>query len=156
MNLDKKEIDNFDIYAHEWWNKRGPYKLIHNLTPLRVEYIQNSINVKGLNILDIGCGGGLLAEELTKKGANVTGLDASKKTINIAKQHAKESNLNINYVCSTLESFIEKDKKDNHEIVIRIGPFPNEDDAVHGASYIYATQQIDLTDSIKPYDATIH
>lgn len=52
--------------------------------------------------------------------------------------------------------FIEKDKKDNHEIVIRIGPFPNEDDAVHGASYIYATQQIDLTDSIKPYDATIH
>ena len=110
MNLDKKEIDNFDIYAHEWWNKRGPYKLIHNLTPLRVEYIQNSINVKGLNILDIGCGGGLLAEELTKKGANVTGLDASKKTINIAKQHAKESNLNINYVCSTLESFIEEDK----------------------------------------------
>ena len=110
MNLDKKEIDNFDIYAHEWWNKRGPYKLIHNLTPLRVEYIQNSINVKGLNILDIGCGGGLLAEELTKKGANVTGLDPSKKTINIAKQHAKESNLNINYVCSTLESFIEEDK----------------------------------------------
>ncbi len=110
MNLDKKEIDNFDIYAHEWWNKRGPYKLIHNLTPLRVEYIQNSINVKGLNISDIGCGGGLLAEELTKKGANVTGLDASKKTINIAKQHAKESNLNINYVCSTLESFIEEDK----------------------------------------------
>ncbi len=52
--------------------------------------------------------------------------------------------------------FIEKDKKDNHEIVIRIGPFPNESDAENGASYIYATQQIDLTDTIKPYDATIH
>ena len=110
MNVDEKEIDNFDVYAHEWWNKRGPYKLIHNLTPLRVEYIQSSINVKGLNILDIGCGGGLLAEELSKKGANVTGLDASEKTINVAKQHAKENNLDINYVCSTLESFIEKDK----------------------------------------------
>ena len=66
--------------------------------------------MKGLNILDIGCGGGLLAEELSKKGANVTGLDASEKTINVAKQHAKENNLDINYVCSTLESFIEKDK----------------------------------------------
>ena len=69
------------------------------------------IDVKGLDILDIGCGGGLLAEELTKRGAKVTGLDASEKTINIAKQHAKESNLDINYVCSTLESYIEKDKK---------------------------------------------
>ena len=111
MNIDKKEIDNFDIYAHEWWNKRGPYKLIHNLTPIRVDYIQNTINIKGLRILDIGCGGGLLAEELSKKGAKITGLDASEKTINIAKQHAKESNLNIEYICSTLESYIEKNKK---------------------------------------------
>ena len=98
MNIDKKEIDNFDIYAHEWWNKRGPYKLIHNLTPIRVDYIQNTINIKGLRILDIGCGGGLLAEELSKKGAKITGLDASEKTINIAKQHAKESNLNIEWI----------------------------------------------------------
>ena len=111
MNIDEKEIDNFDMYAHEWWNKRGPYKLIHNLTPLRVAYIESTIELKGLNILDIGCGGGLLSEALSKKGAKVTALDASKKTIHVAKQHAKESNLDINYICSTLESYIEKNKK---------------------------------------------
>ena len=92
MNIDEKEINNFDSFAHEWWNKRGPYKLIHNLTPLRLDYIQQHINIKNSNILDIGCGGGILAEELTDKGAKVTGLDASKKTIQIAKSHAKEKN----------------------------------------------------------------
>ena len=74
MNLDEKEILNFDNYAHEWWNKRGPYKLIHNLTPLRMEYITNQVSLEGMDILDIGCGGGILAEELTKRGANVTGI----------------------------------------------------------------------------------
>ena len=138
MNLDKKEIDNFDIYAHEWWNKRGPYKLIHNLTPIRVDYIQNTINIKGLRILDIGCGGGLLAEELSKKGAKITGLDASEKTINIAKQHAKESNLNIEYICSTLESYIEKNKK-KFDVVIcfeLIEHVPDQEKLIHSISEV--------------------
>ena len=95
MNIDEKEINNFDSFAHEWWNKRGPYKLIHNLTPLRLDYIQQHMNIKNSNILDIGCGGGILAEELTDKGAKVTGLDVSKKTIQIAKSHAKEKNHSI-------------------------------------------------------------
>ena len=138
MNIDKKEIDNFDIYAHEWWNKRGPYKLIHNLTPIRVDYIQNTINIKGLRILDIGCGGGLLAEELSKKGAKITGLDASEKTINIAKQHAKESNLNIEYICSTLESYIEKNKK-KFDVVIcfeLIEHVPDQEKLIHSISEV--------------------
>ena len=138
MNIDKKEIDNFDIYAHEWWNKRGPYKLIHNLTPIRVDYIQNTINIKGLRILDIGCGGGLLAEELSKKGAKITGLDASEKTINIAKQHAKESNLNIEYICSTLESYIEKNKK-KFDVVIcfeLIEHVPDQEKLIHSISKV--------------------
>jgi len=138
MNVDKKEIDNFDIYAHEWWNKRGPYKLIHNLTPIRVDYIQNTINIKGLRILDIGCGGGLLAEELSKKGAKITGLDASEKTINIAKQHAKESNLNIEYICSTLESYIEKNKK-KFDVVIcfeLIEHVPDQEKLIHSISEV--------------------
>ena len=106
MNIDEKEINNFDSFAHEWWNKRGPYKLIHNLTPLRLDYIQQHMNIKNSNILDIGCGGGILAEELTDKGAKVTGLDASKKTIQIAKSHAKEKNHSINYLNISLEDHI--------------------------------------------------
>ena len=117
MNLDKKEISNFDEHAHEWWNKRGPYKLIHNLTPLRMEYITNQITLEDMEILDIGCGGGILAEELSKKGANVTGIDASKKTIEIAKQHSQENDLKINYECSTLEDHLKKSKKKYDSII---------------------------------------
>lgn len=117
MNLDKKEISNFDEHAHEWWNKRGPYKLIHNLTPLRMEYITNQITLEDMEILDIGCGGGILAEELSKKGANVTGIDASEKTIEIAKQHSQENNLKINYECSTLEEHLKKSKKKYDSII---------------------------------------
>ena len=117
MNLDKKEISNFDEHAHEWWNKRGPYKLIHNLTPLRMEYITNQVTLEDMEILDIGCGGGRLAEELSKKGANVTGIDASEKTIEIAKQHSQENNLKINYECSTLEDHLKKSKKKYDSII---------------------------------------
>ena len=117
MNLDKKEISNFDEHAHEWWNKRGPYKLIHNLTPLRMEYITNQVTLEDMEILDIGCGGGILAEELSKKGANVTGIDASEKTIEIAKQHSQENNLKINYECSTLEDHLKKSKKKYDSII---------------------------------------
>ena len=117
MNLDKNEILNFDEHAHEWWNKRGPYKLIHNLTPLRMEYITNQVTLEDMDILDIGCGGGILAEELSKKGANVTGIDASEKTIEIAKQHSQENNLKINYECSTLEDHLKKSKKKYDSII---------------------------------------
>lgn len=117
MNIDEKEINNFDSFAHQWWNKRGPYKLIHNLTPLRLDYIQKHLDIKNSNILDIGCGGGILAEELTDKGANVTGLDASKKTIKIANDHAKEKGFNINYLNTSLEEHIKKNNQKYDGIV---------------------------------------
>ena len=112
MNIDKSEIENFDNYAHEWWNKRGPYKFIHMLTPLRLKYIANNLTLKGSKILDLGCGGGLLAEEMYKSGAEVVGIDASKKTIEIAKNHAKEQSLKIKYLNTDLESFESKVKFD--------------------------------------------
>ena len=79
MNLDKEEILNFETHAHEWWNDRGPYKILHKLNPLRLKFITDRITLDGITVLDIGCGGGLLAEEMAKKGASVTGIDASKK-----------------------------------------------------------------------------
>ena len=90
--------DLFDEYAYDWWNKTGNYKLLHKLNPLRLEYISSRLVVKNKKILDIGCGGGILSEELCKMGAKVTGVDSSKKSINIAKKHAKEQDLEIEYI----------------------------------------------------------
>ena len=88
----------FDEYAYDWWNKTGNYKLLHKLNPLRVKYILSKLDIKNKKIIDIGCGGGILSEELSKMGAEVTGVDSSKKSIDIAKKHAKEQNLKIEYI----------------------------------------------------------
>jgi len=117
MSSNKEEIENFDKYAHEWWNKRGPYKLLHNLTPVRVEYIKEYTDFKNKKILDIGCGGGLLSEVMAEAGGDVTGIDASKETIKIAKNHAKEKKLKIDYKKNTLEEFI-KTNKQKYDFVI--------------------------------------
>ncbi len=88
----------FDEYAYDWWNKTGNHKLLHKLNPLRLQYISSRLEIKDKKILDIGCGGGILSEELSKMGARVTGIDSSKKSINIAKKHAKEQDLEIEYI----------------------------------------------------------
>ena len=105
MSANKSEIENFDNHAYEWWNKRGPYKLLHSLTPIRLKYIQDQIDVSNKKILDIGCGGGLLTEALHDAGAIVCGVDASEKTIQVAKNHANERDLNITYVCKSITDF---------------------------------------------------
>ena len=108
--MDKNQEDHFDHYAYDWWNKAGYYKLLHKLNPIRLEYIQSNYDLKGKRILDIGCGGGLLTEELHKKGAIVTGIDSSAKSIKIAKQHAKEQNFDITYINkSVFNSSFEKE-----------------------------------------------
>ena len=128
MNIDKSEIENFDNYAHEWWNKRGPYKFIHLLTPLRMKYISNNFKLKGSKVLDLGCGGGLLCEAMTESGADVVGIDASLKTIEIAKKHANEKNLKIDYLNTDIESFNYKENFDAvicFELIEHV-PNPNE------------------------------
>ena len=128
MNIDKSEIENFDNYAHEWWNKRGPYKFIHLLTPIRLKYISDNLNLKGSKILDLGCGGGLLCEAMTNSGADVIGIDASLKTIEIAKKHAKEQNFKIEYINTDIESYDNKEKFDAvvcFELIEHV-PDPNE------------------------------
>ena len=128
MNIDKSEIENFDNYAHEWWNKRGPYKFIHLLTPIRLKYISDNLNLKGSKILDLGCGGGLLCEAMMNSGADVIGIDASLKTIEIAKKHAKEQNFKIEYINTDIESYDNKEKFDAvvcFELIEHV-PDPNE------------------------------
>ena len=130
-SVNKKEIEKFSKMADEWWDPSGKFKPLHKFNPIRIQYIKENIigNFKlknkkkpldKINILDIGCGGGLLSEPMTRLGANVTGIDASNKNINIAKHHAKKNNLKINYICSSPEKLKIKKKFDvilNMEIV---------------------------------------
>ncbi len=113
-SINKKEIDKFSKIADEWWDPEGKFKPLHKFNPIRIKYIKENIihnfNLKnkskplnGINILDIGCGGGLLSEPMSRMGANVTGIDASNKNIKIAKLHSKKNKLKINYLCSSPE-----------------------------------------------------
>ena len=130
ITVNKKEIDKFSKLASEWWDPEGKFKPLHKFNPVRLRYIRNTLMkknikpnskpLKNIRILDIGCGGGLLCEPLTKLGAKVIGIDASEKNIKIAKAHAKKSRLKISYYCATPENFKLKSKFDvvlNMEIV---------------------------------------
>ena len=129
--INKKEIEKFSKMAAEWWDPSGKFKPLHKFNPIRIKYIkENIINnfrlknkkkpLEKINILDIGCGGGLLSEPMTRLGANVTGIDASIKNIKIAKLHAKKNKLRINYLHSSPENLKIKNKFDvilNMEII---------------------------------------
>jgi 2-polyprenyl-6-hydroxyphenyl methylase / 3-demethylubiquinone-9 3-methyltransferase len=129
--INKKEIEKFSKIAEEWWNPEGKFKPLHKFNPIRISYIKENIiktfkldqkkaPLKNIKILDIGCGGGLLSEPMSRLGANVTAIDASKKNINVAKHHSKKNNLKINYFCTSPEKLKVKDKFDvilNMEIV---------------------------------------
>ena len=130
-SVNKKEIEKFSKMASEWWDPSGKFKPLHKFNPIRISYIKENIitsfklkakqkPLDKINILDIGCGGGLLSEPMTRLGANVTGIDASTKNINIAKIHAKKNKLKINYLCSSPEKLKIKKKFDvilNMEII---------------------------------------
>ncbi len=110
-SVDSAEIEKFSRLAEEWWDLNGKFKPLHKLNPVRVEYIKNKAfgQKKPLSVLDIGCGGGLLSEEMQKLGANVTGIDAGSQNIHIAALHAKKSGLDINYECTSAEELAARD-----------------------------------------------
>ena len=129
--VNKKEIEKFSKIANEWWDIEGKFKPLHKFNPSRIKYIKNkviehfSINskqrpLKNIQLLDIGCGGGLLSEPMCRLGAKVTAIDASQNNISVAKYHAKKNNLKINYLCTSPEKVVFKKKFDvilNMEIV---------------------------------------
>ena len=131
ITINKQEIAKFSKIASEWWNPEGKFKPLHKFNPIRIKYIKDNIiknfklnstikPLKKINILDIGCGGGLLTEPMCRLGANVVGIDASQKNIDIAKFHAKKNGLKINYLCATPEDLKIKKKFDvilNMEII---------------------------------------
>ncbi len=129
--INQEEIQKFSKLAEEWWDVSGKFKPLHMFNPIRIEYIlektsnhfqrnENDLPLKGLKFLDIGCGGGLISEPMCRLGADVTGIDASQKNIEIAKLHAKKSGLKIDYLNTSPEKMDENQKFDvilNLEIV---------------------------------------
>ena len=130
--INKEEIQKFSDLAEEWWDVKGKFKPLHMFNPIRIEYIIENIKqhfninnnknnfLKNLNILDIGCGGGLISEPMSRLGGTVTGIDASEKNIKIAQLHAKKNNLNIRYLKKSPEQLNEFEKFDvilNLEII---------------------------------------
>ncbi len=121
--IDKTEIDKFGKLAAEWWDPEGSFKPLHKFNPIRIKYIKDSIiqhfnikskniPLKNINILDIGCGGGLISVPMKRLGANVVGIDASLKNIKVAKIYSKKNNLQIKYICSSPEKLKIKKKFD--------------------------------------------
>ena len=127
--INKEEIQKFSKLADEWWDVNGKFKPLHMFNPIRIEYITDKIKqhfkikdeevnfLKGLNILDIGCGGGLISEPMARLGGTVTGIDASEKNIKVAKLHSEKNKLKINYLNKSPEQL---DKKEKFDIILNL------------------------------------
>jgi len=115
-NVNQAEIDKFSKLASGWWDIDGDMKPLHQMNPLRLDYILNKTSLENKTVLDLGCGGGILSEALAKAGASVTGIDMSTEAINVARDHATQSDLTINYEITPVENVIDKYK--NHFDVI--------------------------------------
>ncbi len=105
-NVDHQEIEKFSALASRWWDMQGEFKPLHDINPLRCDFIlQHSNGLFGKTVLDVGCGGGILSEALAKHGAQVTGIDMAEDSLAVAKLHGLESGVSVNYVTATAESF---------------------------------------------------
>ena len=120
---DKREIEQFSLLSNKWWDKSGPFSALHKMANARIEFIKNNASriisgnnletkfLDGLECLDVGCGGGILSERLSRLGAKVTGIDASENSINIAKEHSTKSRLEIEYRCITTSNLLKSKKE---------------------------------------------
>ena len=110
------EIARFSAQAEEWWNPKGPFRPLHRLNPVRLAYIRDQVGgLKNTRVLDVGCGGGLIAEPLTRLGAKVTGIDASHASIAVARQHADSMGLSIDYRATSVEDLARG--KDRYDVI---------------------------------------
>ncbi|MRX28353.1 bifunctional 2-polyprenyl-6-hydroxyphenol methylase/3-demethylubiquinol 3-O-methyltransferase UbiG [Kangiella sp. HZ709] len=109
QNVDQHEISKFEQMASRWWDKEGDFKPLHDINPLRLNFILDHANgLAGKKVLDIGCGGGILTESMAKEDAEVIGIDMGEMPLEVAKLHLLESKLSVDYQKSTAEEFAEK------------------------------------------------
>ncbi len=102
-NSHEHELNHFNAMAHDWWDLNGPCKPLHQLNPLRLDYIEQHAPLKGQKVLDVGCGGGILSEAMARRGAQVTGLELASEVINVARNHAQSSGLTLEYLQTPVE-----------------------------------------------------
>ncbi len=103
-NYDAAELNKFSELAHKWWDKTSEFKPLHDINPLRLNYIDKAVTLKGKTVLDVGCGGGILSESMAEKGAKVTGIDLGEKALKIAQLHSLESGVAVNYELIAVEA----------------------------------------------------
>ena len=103
MNADPLELQKFSELAHRWWDPNSEFRPLHEINPLRLEWINALAPVAGKRVVDIGCGGGILAEAIAKKGATVTGIDLSEKALKVADLHSLESGVSVRYELTSAE-----------------------------------------------------
>lgn len=102
-NLDQVELDKFGALANKWWDTNSEFKPLHDINPLRLDYIDQYAGLLGKTVLDVGCGGGILSESMSVRGARVTGIDLAAKSLKIAKLHLLESGAQVDYQCIAVE-----------------------------------------------------
>ena len=130
-NLDHDEVNKFDELAAKWWDKDGEFRPLHQINPLRVDFIEERSSMKDKKVLDVGCGGGILAEALSELGANVTGIDASENTIGVAKSHSRSIGSDVIYIQNTIEQYISSHPNEKFDVITCLEmlehvPSPNE------------------------------
>jgi 2-polyprenyl-6-hydroxyphenyl methylase/3-demethylubiquinone-9 3-methyltransferase len=108
VNSDQAELNKFSDLAHKWWDKTSEFKPLHDINPLRLNYIDNAISLYGKTVLDVGCGGGILSESMAQKGAKVTGIDLGEKALKVAALHSLESGVAVDYQLIAVEALAEK------------------------------------------------
>ena len=116
QNIDQNEVNKFAEIADKWWDPTGDFKPLHVINPLRANYIDQKSSLNGLKVLDVGCGGGLLAEALNAKGAQVTAIDVTEANIEVAQLHAKKMKVDIDYKLITAEE-LATEKKESFDVL---------------------------------------
>jgi 2-polyprenyl-6-hydroxyphenyl methylase/3-demethylubiquinone-9 3-methyltransferase len=108
MNVDKSEIAKFSALAHRWWDPNSEFKPLHAINPLRLSWMKSFVNFEGKKVVDIGCGGGILAESIAQSGADTTGIDLSEKALKVAELHALEVGANLTYRAISAEDLAQE------------------------------------------------
>ncbi|MDD9999525.1 MAG: bifunctional 2-polyprenyl-6-hydroxyphenol methylase/3-demethylubiquinol 3-O-methyltransferase UbiG [Rhodospirillaceae bacterium] len=103
LNADPEELARFEALADRWWNPDGPMKALHEINPLRLDYIDMRAPLKGARVLDVGCGAGLLSEGMARRGARVLGIDLARPCLDVAADHAREHDIEVEYRCQSAE-----------------------------------------------------
>ncbi|HUU72086.1 MAG TPA: bifunctional 2-polyprenyl-6-hydroxyphenol methylase/3-demethylubiquinol 3-O-methyltransferase UbiG [Burkholderiales bacterium] len=116
INVDPAELDKFNELAHRWWDPTSEFKPLHEINPLRLEYIDSLVELNGKRALDVGCGGGILAEAMARRGAHVTGIDLGEKALKVAQLHLLESDVAVDYQLVSAEEFA-KQQPEQYDVV---------------------------------------